>query len=471
MTLGDVRTNCQTPPSIRRKTSFVWRTAHSSSTTYRDELGIKYFTPLDKTRFPLPPTGWCTWYYYYPKITAEEVKRNAQWIAENLLDFGAQYVQIDDGWQGAGGPEGQRDWTIVNPDRFPDGMEELAAFISSLGLTPGIWIAPHGQSRDQVVKDNPNVFLLKPDGASASETWEGRYLVDPTAPESSAYLGSLFGKLHDWGYRYYKIDGQPIVVDEFAKKKQFMKRPQEDTNALYRNTLDTMRSAIGPESYLLGCWGTPVEGIGIMNGSRTGGDVVRGWKGGFMLAMRATMQHYYLHNIAWYADPDTMLLRSPLTVDQARAWATLQGLTGQAMMSSDRLMDLSAERVEMLKRICPAVDARPLDLFPAERNKHIWDLKVNHLDRNYDVVGLFNYDEDRARQIHVKWRDLGLRGSSGPRLRLLESRISRRMGSGHVRRRAADRLPSADAATECRQASIALHQPPHHARLGGSRGM
>ena len=244
-------------------------------------------------------------------------------------------------------------------------MAELASYISSLGLTPGIWIAPHGQSRDQVVKDNPNVFLLKPDGSSASDTWEGRYLVDPTTEASRTYLGELFGKMHAWGYRYYKIDGQPIVVDEFAKKKPFMKQSQDDTNALYRDTLNTMRSAIGPESYLLGCWGTPVEGIGIMNGSRTGGDVVRGWEGGFMLAMRATMQHYYLHNVAWYADPDTMLLRSPLTVDQARAWATLQGLTGQALMSSDRLMDLSADRVELLKRICPAVDIRPLDLFPS----------------------------------------------------------------------------------------------------------
>ena len=155
---------------------------------YRDELGIKYYAPLDKSQFPLPPTGWCTWYYYYPKITAKEVKRNAEWIAENLKDFGAQYVQIDDGWQGAGGREGQRDWTVVNSERFPDGMEELATYISSLGLTPGIWIAPHGQSRPQVVKDNPNVFLLKKDGSSASETWEGRFLVDPTTAESQEYL-------------------------------------------------------------------------------------------------------------------------------------------------------------------------------------------------------------------------------------------------------------------------------------------
>src|ERR1043165_1871751 len=32
---------------------------------YRDVLGVKFYQPLDKSRFALPPSGWCTWYYYY----------------------------------------------------------------------------------------------------------------------------------------------------------------------------------------------------------------------------------------------------------------------------------------------------------------------------------------------------------------------------------------------------------------------
>ena len=30
---------------------------------FRSTLGVKYYTPLDKSRFPLPPSGWCSWYY------------------------------------------------------------------------------------------------------------------------------------------------------------------------------------------------------------------------------------------------------------------------------------------------------------------------------------------------------------------------------------------------------------------------
>ncbi len=374
---------------------------------YRDVLKIKYYQPIDKTNFPLPPSGWCSWYFYYQEINEDEIKRNADWIAANLKDHGAVYVQLDDGWQGTGRGLGEnRDWTTIDK-RFPSGMAHLAAHIKSRGLKPGIWLAPHGQSNEAVVKKNHGVFMLKPDGTSASSTWEGKFLVDPSTPESQQYLKDLFSNLSSWGYEYFKIDGQPIVIREYRNKKSSMKNPADDTDDLYRDTLESIRAAIGPHRYLLGCWVVPLEGVGLMNGSRIGADVLPNWDG-FKFALRATMEYYFLHNIAWYADPDVLVVRSPLPLEQARAWATLQGLTGQAVLTSDRLMDLSADRVELLRRVYPAVDIVPMDLFKAERNKRIWDLKVSHLGRNYDVVGVFNFDEQRAVPTYVSWKDLGL---------------------------------------------------------------
>jgi len=406
MTLGDVETPLADGTFDPAKDQVTLNDGTLKPNYYRETLGVKYYRPIDKSRFSLPPSGWCSWYYYYQQVNENEVMRNAKWISEKLKDYGAQYIQIDDGWQGVE-RKGSRDWTTIDK-AFPAGMERLAAYIKSQGLTPGIWLAPHGQTNEAVVKANPGVFLLKPDGTSASETWEGKWLVDPSTPESLKYLINLFTTLTQWGYEYFKIDGQPIVVNEYRQKKSFMKNPSDDTNALYRTTLETIRGAIGPDRYLLGCWGTPIEGVGIMNGSRTGGDIVLGWDG-FRVALRATMRGYYLHNIVWYADPDVMLVRSPLTIDQARAWATLQGLTGQALLSSDRLMDLSEERVEIVRRVYPAVDIRPLDLFPSDRNKRIWDLKVNHLGRQYDVVGVFNFDDAKADKLYLSWKELGLR--------------------------------------------------------------
>jgi hypothetical protein len=412
MTLGDVDTSLAQGIYDPHTDTVTLKDGSVKQNYFRDALGVKYFAPIDKSIFPLPPSGLCTWYYYYQDINENEVKANARWISDNLKDYGVQYVQVDDGWQGetAEGRHGSRDWTTVDK-AFPGGMASLAASIKSLGLTPGIWLAPHGQSNEIVVKSYPGVFLFKPDGTSASESWEGKYLVDPSTPETHAYLKDLFAKLAGWGYEYFKIDGQPVVVEEYRKTAALTKSPG-DPEALYRKTIETIRAAIGPKRYLLGCWGIPLEGVGFMNGSRTGGDVVLGWSG-FFVALRATMRWYFTHNIVWYTDPDVMLVRPPLTIDQARVWATLQGLTGQALMSSDRLMDLGEERVELLRRVYPASDIRPLDLFPSSRNKRVWDLKVNHLGRSYDVVGVFNFSEAKPKQVRLDWKELGLPGD-GP---------------------------------------------------------
>jgi hypothetical protein len=376
---------------------------------YRDKLGIKYYKPIDKSIFPLPPSGWCSWYYYFYEISEGEIKKNAKWMAENLKDYGVEYIQIDDGWEGVGhGFGSNRDWTTIN-NRFPGGMNNLAAYIKGLGFKPALWIAPHGQSNPNVIKANKDAFLLKPDGTSLSDTWEGKFLVDPSTEEGHAYLRNLFKTLSGWGYDYYKIDGQPCVIDEYRKHAGQMKNPTKTPDELYRKTLQTIHEAIGPKRYLLGCWEIPLEGVGLAEGWRTGADVVPGWEG-FKIALKATMNFYFMHNVVWYCDSDNIMVHNPLTLDQARAWATLQGLTGQALMCSDRMMDLSDARVELYRRIYPAVDARPLDLFRGTMNKDTWDLKVNHLGRHYDVVGLFNFDENSNRQIYVNWSELGLDG-------------------------------------------------------------
>ena len=61
--------------------------------------GIRYYAPIDKSIFTHAPTGWCSWYYYYQNITQEEWEKNVKWLAENLRDFGLEWVQLDDGWQ------------------------------------------------------------------------------------------------------------------------------------------------------------------------------------------------------------------------------------------------------------------------------------------------------------------------------------------------------------------------------------
>jgi hypothetical protein len=385
---------------------------------YKDTLEVPFYATLDKSRFPLPPSGWCSWYYYFKILTPEEVLANARWVARRLKPFGARYAQIDDAWQkdAVAAHNAARDWTTLDERFRTIGMDTIAAEIRKAGLEAGIWIAPHGQSDEGLVRRS-GAFLLKPDGTSASNTWEGPFLLDPTAPEGHRYLGELFRRLRGWGYTYFKIDGQPTVVREYenaAKTQAFMRgplpqgSPAEIAHQAYRDTLRTIREAIGPDSFLLSSWGTAVQGAGLFHASRTGGDIFQG-RDGMMVGVDAVHRFNFLHNVVWYSDPDVLLVRPPLSDGTARAWASLFGLTGQALMASDRMTDLPESRVEMLRRVYPAVDIRPLDLYrPDNTFKTVVDLKVSHLGRSYDVVGVFNFDADHVLTRHLTWRELGL---------------------------------------------------------------
>jgi hypothetical protein len=318
---------------------------------------------------------------------------------------------------------------------------------------------PHGQSNGDQVASHPGAF--KPTNIGP-ESWEGNSW-DPSVPETHAYLKALFNKLTDWGYEYFKIDGQPVVVGEYKRAAPFMKN-KGDPETLYRKTIETIRGAIGPKRFLLGCWGTPLEGVGFMDGCRTGGDVVLGW-GGFQTALRATMRWYFTHNIVWYADPDTMLLRTPLTIDQARVWPS-SSLTGQALMSSDRLMDLRGTYRAHAAGLSGGRHTAPGPISSA-RNKRVWDLKIRHLAAG-TTWSECSISRNRAGTDPADWKDWA--GRPGP-VHVFDFWNREYLGAWEERPGPDPRtheLPGADLAPRLGQDSAHFDQPAHHPGLGRS---
>jgi hypothetical protein len=137
--------------------------------------------------------------------------------------------------------------------------------------------------------------------------------------------------------------------------------------------------------------------VGICEGIRTGGDVDlrKGWEG-IEPAITATMQWLWLNTNAFYTDPDGVCVREPLELEVARLWAVLVGITGQMTMASEAMYKLPEQRVELLRRIFPAADVHPMDLYPLDDQKRppVFDLKVN-LPRvgAWDVVAVFNWGQ------------------------------------------------------------------------------
>ncbi len=85
-----------------------------------------------------PPMGWNSWNCWGKNLDAAKVRDAARAMVDSgLADFGYQYINLDDGWQGARDPEGR----IHGHSAFPD-MKAVADDIHALGLRAGIYSSP-----------------------------------------------------------------------------------------------------------------------------------------------------------------------------------------------------------------------------------------------------------------------------------------------------------------------------------------
>lgn len=396
---------------------------------FRKHRDLPYYTPLDRTRFPKPPAGWCSWYEYYLNITEEEIVRNTDWLKANLQDFGCEWVQIDDGWQGRGTGYGtNRDW-FKTADKFPKGMKFLADYIRKSGFRPGIWCIPHSTSDDAHFAAEPELFIRKEDGSTVTGSdkvmyswmpdpvdqktqWVGKYLIDPTHPKSTKFFKRLFEMIcGEWGYEYVKIDGQGGMQDLYAKNRHLLHDPSADTATMYRNSLAVMKKTMGKDRFLLNCL-QGFDSAGLNEGMRIGSDISleAGWDG-MQPALRYTFRYLFMNTIAFYTDPDALCVREPLPMNLAKLWTTMIGITGQLLMTSDIMYKLPEERVELLRRIYPVADIHPMELYPlaTSRTPRIWDLKVDLPGvGQWDVAALINWKKDAPETIAISADVLGL---------------------------------------------------------------
>jgi hypothetical protein len=328
----------------------------------------KPFTPSGKVpaaMFGLQnvPSGWCSWYYYYDRIGEDSILQNVNAAARRFKKAGLQYIQIDDGFQIAAG-----DWNTNT--RFPHGHRWLVDQIHAKGFMAGLWLAPFAVAEKSTLAKTHRDWLLRDERDSLREFftndgWGGRiYGLDPSIPAVQLWLENLFYTVTaKWGYDYVKIDFL-YFASEGAKYRQNVSSAQA-----YQMGLRAIRKGAGPDKFILGC-GAPIgSSIGFVDGMRIGTDVAATWDG-VMPGARAAAERFFYHNAAWYNDPDCLLVRDPLSLDQARAWAAAVALSGQMNLLSDKLAALPEDRIDLLARTLPTygISADPVDLVAAPRS-------------------------------------------------------------------------------------------------------
>jgi len=381
-----------------------------------------------RIKLPEIPSGYCTW-YSKPNGGASDEKHMAElaeFCGRELTKFGFNLLQIDDKWQLS-----RRDFTNYNPKGpYPNGMKPTAEKINQEGMTAGIWFIPTGWDPNRpVFEEHQDWFVHKNDGSIYTVRWAGSCL-DMTHPEARDFLNGVIAQMtRDWGYKYIKIDG---LWTGMATKILYPKPDYRDDNLgdavfhdpaktnieAYRDGLKLVRKAAGRDVYILGCniaqnMRTLGASIGLVDGMRVGSDIGARWSGILSGATMGT-RLYFMHNRTWHNDPDCLMLREPLTLDQARAWGSWIGISGQLNIASEWLPGLPDERLDIVKRSMPnhGLCGRPIDLFESNLAQ-VWHLTGGKGRQRKDVIGLFNWDEEKADTVSVKLEKLNLPSSSG----------------------------------------------------------
>lgn len=184
---------------------------------------------MDKNKFAVtPPMGWNSYDYYNTAVTEDEVRANAQFMAEHLKKYGWEYIVVDIEWySNDAGTKPQFQYIPFGDDemdaygrlipslnRFPSakdgkGFKPLADYVHSLGLKFGIHIM-RGIPREAAHKHCPVLGCdatadMVADPASICGWNPDMYGVRATEA-GQAYYDSIISMYADWGVDFIKCD-------------------------------------------------------------------------------------------------------------------------------------------------------------------------------------------------------------------------------------------------------------------------
>jgi alpha-galactosidase len=296
-----------------------------------------------------PPTGWCSWYCFGPRVTAQQVRDNLDAIARAFR--GLKYVQIDDGYQTAMG-----DW-LDTGGAFGGNVASVIGDIRRAGFEPAIWVAPFiAEESSRVFRQHADWFIRDASGAplrSDRVTFGGWrrgpwYALDGTHPEAQAHLERVFGTIrHEWGCTYFKLDANFWGAMHGGRFHD----PKATRVEAYRRGMASIRRGAG-DAFLLGCNHPIWPSIGLIHGSRSSNDIKRSWER-VMTTARQNLSRGWQNGRLWWNDPDAVVLAGELSDPECLFHATAIYASGGMVLSGDDLTVLPPHRAAMLRRLLP----------------------------------------------------------------------------------------------------------------------
>ncbi len=355
------------------------------------------------------PRGWCSWYYYYTKVSEKIIYENLNYLANKRKYF--DIFQLDDGYQTAVG-----DWLSIN-NKFPGGLAPIARKIRTMGMVPGVWLAPFIASRKSILYQNhPDWFLHDTDGKPVFAGWNPNwdifgyfYALDTTHPEFQEYIKNVINAMvHEWGFGYLKLDF--VYAASLCGKAYDMSLTSAQRLKLGYTLI---RDVAGDKVFILGCGAPLSASIGHVDGMRIGPDVAPYWMAKYRynitrdphalctkFAIRSIVNRSQMHRFLWLNDPDCIMLRqtdTKLTPEERMTLINAVIITGGMYFISDNLALLHNDEwkimdtIDELIKICSLEKSYPVDIMEKEMPEIIYN--------SAGYIAFFNFSDRSMEKI------------------------------------------------------------------------
>ncbi len=257
-------------------------------------------------------TGWSSWWAFMRNCSQADCDALlAVWQEKRLADYGYRFIQLDDCFQdelgqGQGRPlypgafagypsRGPETWLNWRKDLYPAGQAGFVAACRQAGFEPAIWIGSQFTD-NELISRHPDWFIRDAKGKPFMAPWASAG-VDATNPQAlDGLVRPTFSGVRKAGFSYVKIDLlRHYLYDNLHHNAAYCQARGITPDGMFRKFLASARQELGPETFILSCWGVLPESVGIADACRIGGD-------GYG---PVTMQQYNSWNgIVWRNDPD-----------------------------------------------------------------------------------------------------------------------------------------------------------------------
>jgi len=350
-----------------------------------------------------PIVGMMTWYGYHTAVTETVVRENAKIIGELFGGYPQPMrpiMLIDHGWQHDACWGDFR----VDAERFPHGLKQLSDEMAQNGVELGLWHTPFCISWNA-----PNRDALDP----LKRVDENGGLVESKACVWGALPGHSSGHLPIWFFDAGLDKVQERWINEFIQLKEWgavyskidffalEASPSHNLNTgdVYKRSWANFRKGAG-DMHLAPCSCATNLQAGYCDSIRIGSDIGTAghWPGAekdYKYGHSTLGALWYKNRRFWVNDGDSIQIAKGCGLNEARLRMTTVAMTGGHFMLSEDLRHVDAGRIEMIRRMLPAVPhaAVPINMFDKpfpDGYADIWALTTDTCIGRQTVLALFN---------------------------------------------------------------------------------